>query len=302
MMEKIARVDGTVLISGESGTGKELAARAIHFNSPRKDGPFVVVNCGAIPRDLIESEFFGHIKGAFTDAKAEKTGKFELAHEGTIFLDEIGDLSPEAQVKLLRALGEKEIVKVGGAKTIPVDVRVIAATNKNLEEEVKAGEFREDLFWRLAVLSLNLPPLRERKEDIPLLCEHFIKKFSLELKKEVQGISRQAMKSLQSYSWPGNIRELESVLYESLVLNETPFVEEKDLPLRVIRKIEEIEDTFVLPERSMNETIQDLTGKMEKKIIEDALRETGFNRTQAAQKLGVSRKTLFNKIQQYGIK
>jgi DNA-binding NtrC family response regulator len=301
MMEKIARVDGTVLITGESGTGKELAARAIHYNSPRKEGPFVVVNCGAIPRDLIESEFFGHIKGAFTDAKAEKTGKFELAHEGTIFLDEIGDLSAEAQVKLLRALGEKEIVKVGGTKTIPVDVRVIAATNKNLEEEVKAGEFREDLYWRLAVLSLNLPPLRERKEDIPLLCEHFIKKYNLELKKNVKGVSRQGMKSLQSYSWPGNIRELESVLYESLVLNETPYVEEKDLPLRVIRKAEEIEEDSVLPDMSLNETIQNLTGKMEKKIIEDALKETGFNRTKAAQKLGISRKTLFNKIQQYGI-
>jgi len=213
MMEKIAKVDGTVLITGESGTGKELVARAIHFNSPRKDGPFVVVNCGAIPKDLIESEFFGHTKGAFTDAKAEKTGKFELANRGTIFLDEVGELSPEAQVKLLRALGEKEIVKIGGTKTIPIDVRIIAATNQNLEEREKKGDFREDLYWRLAVLSLHLPPLREKKEDIPLLCEHLIQKYNQELNREIKGITDLALEYLIHYSCPGNIRELESVIY-----------------------------------------------------------------------------------------
>ncbi len=174
MMEKVARVDGTVLITGESGTGKELIARAIHFKSPRKDKPFIVVNCGAIPRDLIESEFFGHVKGAFTDAKSEKTGKFELANTGTIFLDEVGELSQEAQVKLLRVLGEKEIVKIGGSETTPIDVRVIAATNKVLEDGIRDGVFREDLYWRLAVLSIQVPPLRDRKEDLPLLCEYFI--------------------------------------------------------------------------------------------------------------------------------
>ncbi len=233
LMTKIAQVEGTILITGESGTGKELVARAIHFNSPRKDNPFVVVNCGAIPKDLIESEFFGHVKGAFTDAKEEKTGKFELAHKGTIFLDEVSELSPDAQVKLLRALGEREIVKVGGAKTIPINVRVIAATNKNLEDQVKKGYFREDLYFRLAVLSLHLPPLRERKQDVPLLCEHFIKKYNQELTKEIKGFSEKTLDHLKNYVWPGNVRELENVIYESMVLCDTPWIEEVNLPLRV---------------------------------------------------------------------
>ncbi|MGD0783427.1 MAG: sigma-54 dependent transcriptional regulator, partial [Candidatus Aminicenantales bacterium] len=234
-MDRVARVDGTVLISGESGTGKELAARAIHYSGPRQDGPFVVVNCGAVPRDLIESEFFGHSKGAFTDARAETTGKFEMAQGGTIFLDEVGELPLEAQVKLLRALGEREIVKVGGTKTIPIDVRVIAATNKVLDEEVHKGNFREDLYFRLAVLSLRLPPLRERREDIPLLCEHFFKKYRAELKKDITAVSPEAMDSLLSYPWPGNVRELENVIYEAMVLSDDPVLAERSLPLRIRR-------------------------------------------------------------------
>ena len=235
MMHKVARVDGTVLITGESGTGTELVARAIHFAGPRKDGPFVVVNCGAIPRDLIESEFFGHVKGAFTDAKGETTGKFELAHMGTIFLDEIGDLSQDAQVKLLRALGEREIVKVGGTKTIPIDVRVIAATNKHLDEEIRSGRFREDLFFRLAVLSIHLPALRERREDIPLLGEHFLKKYGAELKKKIRRVSEKALRRMAFYGWPGNVRELENVVYEAMVMSEggAGVIEEKDLPARI---------------------------------------------------------------------
>lgn len=302
MMAKIARVDGTVLITGESGTGKELAARAIHFNSPRQSGPFVVVNCGAIPKDLIESEFFGHIKGAFTDAKTEKTGKFELAHKGTIFLDEVGELSPEAQVKLLRALGEKEIVKVGGTETIPIDVRVIAATNKNLEEEVKKGNFREDLYWRLAVLSLRLPPLRERKEDIPLLCEHLIQKYNQEMNKAVRGLSERGLECLINYSWPGNVRELESVIYEAMVLSEKPFIEEDDLPLRIRGAEKEKGEALFEPEKPLGEAIQSMTEKMEKRLIEKALQEAGGNKTKAAQKLGISRKTLFNKMSHYNIR
>lgn len=301
LMEKIARVDGTVLITGESGTGKELVARAIHFNSPRKDGPFVVVNCGAIPRDLIESEFFGHTKGAFTDAKTEKTGKFELASKGTIFLDEVGELSPEAQVKLLRALGEKEIVKIGGTKTIPIDVRIIAATNQNLEEREKKGDFREDLYWRLAVLSLRLPPLREKKEDIPLLCEHLIQKYNQELNREIKGITDQALEYLTHYSWPGNIRELESVIYEAIVLSDSFFVEEKNLPMRLKGTEAEKEGVLFESDRPLNEEIQSITEKVEKKLIKKALQEAGGNKTKAAQKLGISRKTLFNKMTQHNI-
>lgn len=301
MMEKITKVDGTVLVTGESGTGKELVARAIHFNSPRKDGPFVVVNCGAIPKDLIESEFFGHIKGAFTDAKAEKTGKFELAHKGTIFLDEVGELSHEAQVKLLRALGEKEIVKLGGTKTISIDVRVIAATNKNLEVEVKKANFREDLYWRLAVLPIHLPPLRERKEDIPLLCEHYIKKYNKELKIEIKGIAKEAMAYLMSYSWPGNVRELESLIYETMVLAEGQHIEKENLPLRVTEIGEEKKAILPASGRSINEALQEITQKVEKRMIEQALKEAAGNKTKAAQILGVSRKTLFNKIIRYNI-
>ncbi len=309
MMHRIARVDGTVLITGESGTGKELVARAVHFNGLRKDRPFVVVNCGAIPRDLIESEFFGHTKGAFTDAKSEKTGKFELAQKGTIFLDEVAELSPEAQAKLLRALGEKEIVKVGGTKTIPVDVRVIAATNKRLDEEVKEGRFREDLYFRLAVLSLHLPPLRERPEDIPLLCEHFLKKYGVELKKTIHGISETALEHLCGYAWPGNVRELENVIYESMVLSDDLRLDEEDLPPRIKthyakadldiarRGLEEISSA----EGALKRAAQQAAEQAEKSLIEKAMIEANGNKTLAAKILGVSRKTLFNKIKSLGI-
>ena len=298
LMEKIARVDGTVLVTGESGTGKELVARAIHFASPRKDGPFVVVNCGAIPRDLIESEFFGHVKGAFTDARTEKTGTFELAHEGTIFLDEVGELSQDAQVKLLRALGEREIVKVGGTVTIPVDVRVIAATNKNLEEQVRKGAFREDLYFRLAVLSLELPPLRERAEDIPLLAEHFVRKYAGELGKEASGVTDAAMARLAAYPWPGNVRELEKVVYEAMVMAEGPWVDERALPLRLRSLVTEADrgDPSARPPQALRDAVQGVTERTEKELILDALRQTGGNRTRAARLLGVSRKTLFNKM------
>jgi DNA-binding NtrC family response regulator len=302
MMDKIARVDGTVLITGESGTGKELIARAVHLKSPRRNGPFVVVNCGAIPRDLIESEFFGHTKGAFTDAKAEKVGKFELAQSGTIFLDEVGELSPEAQVKLLRALGEREIVKVGGTVTIPVDVRVIAATNKNLEEAVRKGGFREDLFWRLAVLSLQLPPLRERQEDIPLLCEHIIRKYNRDLGKSVRGVSSEAMELFSAYAWPGNIRELESILYEAMVLSESENIGTQNLPERIRSRASGDGEDAGEPGRSLGEVVAGLTGKAEKKLIERALEATAWNKTKAAQLLGISRKTLFNKMTSLGIR
>jgi DNA-binding NtrC family response regulator len=304
LMEKMCAVEGTVLITGESGTGKELAARAIHFNSSRKDGPFVVVNCGAVPKDLIESEFFGHVKGAFTDAKTEKTGKFERAHRGTIFLDEVGELSQDAQVKLLRALGEREIIKVGGTQTIPVDVRVIAATNKHLEEQVERGNFREDLFYRLAVLSLHLPALRDRSEDIPLLCEHFMRKYSTELDKEMKGVSRQALDVLASYAWPGNVRELENVVYEAMVMVEGGWLDEGGLPSRIKMSGSGREKgtSVIRTGQSLRAAAKGAAEEAERELIRKVLREAGGNRTRAAASLGVSRKTLFNKMAAFGIK
>jgi transcriptional regulator with PAS, ATPase and Fis domain len=299
-MARIARVDGTVLITGESGTGKELVAKAIHYEGPRKSNPFVVVNCGAVPRELIESEFFGHAKGAFTDAKEEKTGKFEMAHTGTIFLDEVGELSAEAQVKLLRALGEREIVKVGGTKTIPVDVRVIAATNKDLEQAVREGTFREDLYWRLAVLSLHLPPLRERREDIPLLCDHFIRKYRDELDKDIRGFTPAALELMAVYPWPGNIRELESVIYEAMVLSDAAEIEAAVLPSRLRRGQKEAADGTPAG-KTLGEVVADVSGRAERRMIERALEATGGNRTRAAALLGISRKTLFNKMRELGI-
>ena len=314
LMEKIARVDGTVLITGESGTGKELVARAVHFAGPRRDGPFVVVNCGAIPRDLIESEFFGHVKGAFTDARTEKTGTFELAQKGTIFLDEVGELSQDAQVKLLRALGEREITKVGGTKTIPVDVRVVAATNKDLEAEVRRGGFREDLYFRLAVLSIELPPLRERPEDVPLLVEHFVRKFAPELAKDVKGVAPVALARLAAYPWPGNVRELENVVYEAMVMSEGGWLDERDLPLRMraialaagpsaaTEAAVGATAATARPPQALRDAVQGVAGEAERGIILDALRQTGGNRTRAAGILGISRKTLFNKMTQLRIR
>ncbi len=300
LMEKMCSVDGTLLITGESGTGKELAARAIHFASPRQAGPFVVVNCGAIPRDLVESEFFGHVRGAFTDAKSEKTGKFELACGGTIFLDEIGELSQDAQVKLLRVLGEKEIVKVGGTKTIPVDVRVVAATNKDLRQEVALGNFREDLYYRLAVLSLHLPSLRDRKEDIPLLSEHFLRKYSPELDREIPGVTREALDILSAYSWPGNVRELENVIYEAMVMCEGDWIDAAALPTRI--KTPGGSGAVPRPAATLKVAAKDAAGEAERELIKHALREAHGNRTRAAGILGVSRKTLFNKMSAMGIR
>jgi DNA-binding NtrC family response regulator len=307
LMEKISRVDGTVLITGESGTGKELVARAVHFASPRKDGPFVVVNCGAVPRDLIESEFFGHVKGAFTDARSDKTGKFEQANCGTIFLDEVGELSQDAQVKLLRALGEREITRVGGTRTVPIDVRVIAATNKDLEAEVARGRFREDLYFRLAVLSIALPPLRERPEDIPLLVDHFVRKYAGELGKKVLGFTPWALHRLAGYAWPGNVRELENVIYEAMVMTEGDWVDEAALPARLrlagtAAAAADAPSSGAAPFAPLKEAVQSVAGTRERALILEALRQAGGNRTRAARILGISRKTLFNKMTALGIR
>ena len=296
-LEKVARVDGTVLITGESGTGKELVARAIHHSSLRREGPFVVVNCGAIPRELVESEFFGHTKGAFTDARNDKPGKFELAQGGTLFLDEVGDLASDAQVKLLRALGEREITRIGGTKTIPVDVRVIAATNKTLHNEVREGRFREDLYWRLAVLSLHLPPLRERPEEIAPLAQHFLEKYALPLGKQFRGISPRALDLLEGYRWPGNVRELESVIYEGMVFAEGDLLDGKDLPERLCAT-----DSLSQEEILLRSPLEEAAWEAEASAIRNTLRATGGNRTKTAELLGISRKTLFNKMSRYGIK
>jgi len=306
LMEKMSRVDGTVLVTGESGTGKELVARAVHFASPRKDGPFVVVNCGAVPRDLIESEFFGHVKGAFTDARSDKVGKFEQANSGTIFLDEVGELSQDAQVKLLRALGEREIARVGGTRTMPIDVRVIAATNKDLEAEVARGTFREDLYFRLAVLSIALPPLRERAEDIPLLAEHFVRKYAGELGKGVLGFTPGALQRLAAYAWPGNVRELENVIYEAMVMTEGDWVSETALPVRLRHAAAVVAAAETPPGPPpvgpLKEAVHSVAAAREKALILEALRQAGGNRARASGILGISRKTLFNKMTALGIR
>jgi len=233
MIETIARTNSTVLLTGESGTGKELAARAIHFNSLRRDRPFVALNCGAMPETLLESELFGHVRGAFTSADTNKKGLVETAERGTIFLDEIGEMNGTMQVKLLRVLQERTFRRLGGTEEVPADIRVITATNRDLEQLVADGRFREDLYYRINVISIPLPPLRDRREDIPLLADHFLAKFSAEMKKAVLSISREAMELLMAYGWRGNVRELENVIERAVALEQTPAVLPESLPLVV---------------------------------------------------------------------
>lgn len=294
---KAAATTSTVLIRGESGTGKELVARAIHYASNRKDGPFVRVNCPAIPPTLLESELFGHEKGAFTGALYQKIGKFELANGGTIFLDEIGEMSKEMQTKLLRVLQEKEFERVGGNQTIKVDVRIIAATNRNLEEMVKKGEFREDLYYRLNVVPIFLPSLRERKEDIPLLAEHFREKLSKALGKKVSAITPRAMRSLLNYDWPGNVRELENIIERAINLTDDEEIDLDDLPLYI---------SGMETEGSCHLINLDGNGEMasfeeyEKEIIKMALKKyRSFNA--AAKVLGITHKTVAAKARKYGL-
>jgi transcriptional regulator with GAF, ATPase, and Fis domain len=244
LIEQIAQSDATVLIRGETGTGKELVARRIHMKSKRKDGPFIVVNCSALAENLFESEMFGHVKGAYTDALNEKKGRLELADGGTLFLDEIGELSKSFQVKLLRALQEKEFEKVGGTKTIKVDVRILAATNKNLKKEIRKGVFRKDLFYRINVIKVNVPPLRDRKEDIPLLVGHFIAKYAHKNSKYIAGISDKAMDALKDYSFPGNVRELGNIIESAVVLTQKKKIKFNDLSEEILhgKKLDKSED------------------------------------------------------------
>jgi len=297
-LEKVAATDSSVLIYGESGTGKELIARAIHKLSPRKDKPFIRVNCGALVETLLESELFGHEKGAFTGAMKRKKGRFELAHQGSIFLDEIGDISANMQLKLLRVLQEKEFERVGSEETIQVDVRIMAATNKNLLELVQQGKFREDLYYRLHIIPIYLPPLRDRKEDIPLLVNHFLKKLTSELNKPAKQITESAMERFISYHWPGNIRELENVLERAVVLCDREFIDIKDLPILNSATSEKLPsdvlDRFRL---NLNETLS----TVEKQLIERAMNETAGNKSQAAKLLGIQTSLLYYKLEKYGM-
>ncbi|MBW1791723.1 MAG: sigma-54-dependent Fis family transcriptional regulator [Deltaproteobacteria bacterium] len=271
MIEKVCDTNTTVLIHGESGTGKELIARALHFNSERREGPFIPVNCGAIPSELLESELFGHEKGAFTHAVRTRMGRFELADGGTVFLDEVAEMSPMLQVKLLRVLQDRQFERIGGTKTIMSDFRVVAATNRDLEEDVKQGKFREDLYYRLLVIPIYAPPLRQRFSDIPLLVEKFLHKFNKTKKRNVKGITEEVMERLFQYSWPGNVRELENLIERMVILAVDDVIGIDDLPERFLQKGHGAEEIFEIPEKGFS--LSDVVGDYEKRLIIQALNQ-----------------------------
>lgn len=299
MMDKVAKTDETVLILGESGTGKELVARALHRRGSRARGPFIAVNCSAIPATLVESEFFGHERGAFTDAKEARPGKFELAHNGTIFLDEIGDLPLDAQAKLLRVLQERKVTRLGSGKVIDVNVRVIAATHRDLRLAARTGAFRQDLLYRLDVLPIPLPPLRERAADLPILIDHLVDSLSEELKTAVTSVSAEARTLLMSYAWPGNIRELQNALRRALVLADGQVLRAADLPA-TIRGLDD-EAAHSEERLSLMDAVSRAVDRLERGLISAALAECRGNRSQTAESLGINRKTLFTKMKQYGL-
>ncbi|WP_260516073.1 sigma 54-interacting transcriptional regulator [Serratia fonticola] len=290
MIAMIAPSEATVLISGESGTGKELIARAVHANSLRKDRPLVSINCAALSESLLESELFGHEKGAFTGADKRREGRFMEADKGTLFLDEIGEVSPLMQAKLLRAIQEREIQRVGSNQTLSVDVRLIAATNRDLLADVEAGRFRQDLYYRLNVVTVDSPPLRARREDIPLLAMHFLAKFAERNRKPVKGFTPLAVDMLLKYPWPGNVRELENSVERGVILLSGDFISEKELPLSISQCVD------VQPDRQCGQAIQPLE-QVEKQAILAALEQTAGNKTEAAKQLGITRKTLLAKLQ-----
>ncbi|MBL7195978.1 MAG: sigma-54-dependent Fis family transcriptional regulator [Desulfobacterales bacterium] len=300
LIEKVADTDGTVLISGASGTGKELIARAIHYNGSRSDKPLVVINCGAVPEALLESELFGHEKGAFTGAHKSRVGRFEMANGGSIFLDEIGEMSPALQVKLLRVLQEYKFERVGGTKTIHVDLRIIAATNINLTTAINKEKFREDLYYRLNVIPIKVPSLKQRKSDIPLLIDHFLKKFQKGKEKKITKISPEALDVMYAYDWPGNVRELENVIKRLTILCDNPVVEIGDLPEnmqesdRLTQPVEE-----VILDNELN--LQDAVQNYEKRIILEALEKSNWVKSRAAKLLNINRTTLVAKIKKQNL-
>jgi nitrogen regulation protein NR(I) len=308
VIDKVADSPSTVLITGESGTGKELVATALHDGSSRKDKPLIKINCAAIPKDLMESELFGYERGAFTGAVTSKPGRFELADTGTIFLDEIGEVPIEMQVKLLRVLQESEFERVGGIKTTRVDVRLIAATNRDLLAEVEAGRFRKDLYYRLNVVPIHLPPLRERRADVPALVRHFIEKYNKRLNKKIEGIADEALTMLQGYPWPGNIRELENLMERVILFADGPRIEAHDLPEPVRGGVvggassTPESPPLEVGETPLKEILKVKQAEIEKAFIVQALGKTDGNVTRAARLLGISRKSLQTKMKEFGLR
>ena len=295
LIEKVSDTDSTILIRGESGTGKELIAKAIHFNGYRKEKPLIPVNCGAIPEELLESELFGHVKGAFTGATSARVGRFELAHNGTIFLDEIGDMSPSLQVKVLRVLQEQEFERVGGTNTIKVNVRIIAATNQDLENAVIEKRFREDLYYRLNVIPINVPPLRKRKSDIPLLIHHFIERFNKEKKKNVEQLTQDVIEALLQYDWPGNIRELENTIERLVILKGKGKISIRDLPEKLLRGAQiKSFPRLDIPEDGI--CFKTVVTEFEKELIIQALNKSDWVKNKAAKMLNLKRTTLVEKM------
>jgi len=299
VIKQVCDSKSTVLIMGESGTGKELVSRAIHYTGNRKNYPFVTINCAAIPETLIESELFGHEKGAFTNAIEKKLGHFEIAHQGTIFLDEIGELSLTTQAKILRFLEEKEFNRVGGSKTIKVDARLICATNKDLSQLLKKGTFREDLYYRINVVPIVIPPLRDRKEDIPILLDRFINKFNGENNKKVKGVSQEALEIMMNYEWPGNVRELENLIERVITLTPNEYIQPNEIPF----SLKNITKTNGLRESILTGKVSFLNAEeeFERGIILDALKRTNFIQSRAAEMLGISRRILKYKMDKLGI-
>ncbi len=299
LIESVSDTRTTVLILGENGTGKTMTARAIHQMSSRKDKPFVEVACGALPDSLLESELFGHVQGAFTGATHDKEGKFLQADGGTLFLDEIGTASPSLQVKLLRVLQDREFEAVGGSKTHKVDVRLVLATNDDLEARVQDGSFRQDLYYRINVISITQPPLRERLGDIPLLLEHFIEEFNSQTGKKVRGFDEQAMQALQRYNWPGNVRELVNIVERAIVLSKSETITSHDLPEQLRR--DPVESAMSINRLAGNANLKSALANPERQIILDALEQNGWNRQETARLLGINRTTLYKKMKKYDI-